>query len=91
MGQRDAFSTPDVTKINQMYRCPNGGQPSIAEAKPPMTAHNNINELIGENEETTTQTAPISLSTGRPNRPNRPLLNILGNLIGNAIANQVGK
>lgn len=85
MGQRDAFSTQDVTKINQMYKCPNVGAP-VTEAKPPMNSHNNINELIGETEEITTTT--IQTSTGRPSapqRPNRPFLNLVGNLISNAI------
>lgn len=86
MGQRDAFSTQDVTKINQMYKCPNAGAPVITEPKPPMNAHNNINELVGESEETTT--TQTSVSTGRPSapqRPNRPFLNLVGNLISNAI------
>ncbi|XP_055324074.1 hatching enzyme 1.2 isoform X2 [Sitodiplosis mosellana] len=60
MGQRDAFSSADVAKINQMYKCSNVDAP-IVEPKPPMNAHNNINELVGETDGTTT--APTSVST----------------------------
>lgn len=90
MGQRDAFSMADVAKINQMYKCSNVDATTTVEPKPPMNAHNNINELVGEIDETT-PIPPSSPTTGRPsapNRPNRPFLNILGNLIGNALANQ---
>lgn len=85
MGQRDAFSTPDVQKLNKMYKCPSVG---IEEARPPLNAHNNIDELIGDIDEEITTMIP-STTTGRlpvPQRPpNRPLLNILGGLISNAL------
>lgn len=80
MGQRDAFSTHDVQKLNKMYKC--SDIENVDEVKPTMNAHNNIDELIGDVESTT-------LTTGRPKppnptRPNRPLLNLFGSLINQA-------
>lgn len=97
MGQRDNFATKDIEKINKMYKCPEG---QAAEEKPPLNAHNNINALIGSTDATTEPSpttsqgafptpASSSSSTGPlsgqgPSRPNRPLLNLVGQLIGQA-------
>lgn len=84
MGQRDAFSSDDVLKINKMYKCPDT---SGSEPKPPLNSHNNINELIDE-EELTSAPSPATTTkkpSGATSRPNRPLLNLFGNLIGAAL------
>lgn len=83
MGQRDAFSAQDVTKVNKMYKCGDitptpveaSSEPSV---KPQLNAHNNVMELIGPEEEDNKPT----MTTKRPSRPNRPLLSILGSFIG---------
>lgn len=95
MGQRDNFATKDVDKINKMYKCPNG---QVEEEKPPLNVHNNINALIGSTD-TTTEPSPTTSSFGSstlssssstplsgqgPSRPNRPLLNLVGHMIGQA-------
>lgn len=93
MGQRDAFSSQDVEKINKMYKCADG---EVEEEKPPLNAHNNINALI-DNTDKTEETSPSSGSSSTSSstsstsssgqdssRPNRPLLNLVGHLIGQA-------
>lgn len=83
MGQRDAFTSQDIVKVNKMYKCPND---SILEGKPPVNAHNNIDALIGHAATSETNIKPSTTS-----RPNRPFLQAVGNLAfqaGQALLNQ---
>lgn len=85
MGQRDAFTTQDIEKINKMYKCPNGS--SVSEEKPPTNAHNNIEALIGDLDSNENNVKPSAMTTTkptRPSRPNRPLLQLVGNLASQA-------
>lgn len=77
MGQREAFTSQDVDKINKMYKCLDG---AVEEEKPTLNAHNNVAALIGDLESTTTSTSKPSAHA--PSRPNRPFLHLVGNLIG---------
>lgn len=97
MGQRDDFSTNDIDKINKMYKCSEG---QVEEEKPSLNAHNNINALIDKTDTTevpsptpslgssssssTTSALPSSGQGQGPSRPNRPLLNLVGHMIGQA-------
>lgn len=89
MGQRDAFSSQDITKLNKMYKCPTESYVDGSVSKPPLNAHNNINELIDEDESSTAAAAAAGATTKKPtpstSRPNRPFLNLVGNLIGAAL------
>lgn len=86
MGQRDAFSSQDIQKVNKMYKCSDVGV-DVDEIKPPMNSHNNINELIDESIETasTAETTTTKPASG-PNRPNRPLLNLFGSLVNQVLS-----
>lgn len=87
MGQREAFSSQDVEKINYMYKCDNG---QVNEEKPPLNAHNNINALI-DNTDTTESQSPSSSSSPSSghgaSRPSRPLLHLVGQMINQALTN----
>lgn len=86
MGQRDAFSSQDIQKLNKMYKC-NGAGFGVNEIKPPMTSHNNINELINESEETgSTAVSTTTKPATAANRPNRPLLNLFGSLVNQVLS-----
>lgn len=72
MGQRDAFTSQDIIKLNKMYKCPKG---SILEGNPPVNAHNNIEALIGD-----AATTEHKIKTTTTPRPSRPFLQAVGNL-----------
>lgn len=85
MGQRDAFSSFDIEKVNKMYKCSDVDS-SSEEVKPSSNGHNNINELIGEGNKPSDSSKPSpSESATRPSRPNRPFLNLVGSLISQAL------
>lgn len=82
MGQRDAFSMPDIEKVKKMYKCSDVDS-SVEEIKPPSNSHNNIDELIGDVDKPSESVKPTEPT--RPSRPNRPFLNLVGSLISQAI------
>lgn len=83
MGQRDAFSSQDIQKVNKMYKC-SGTNVNTDAIKPPMNSHNNINELIDESEETMEETT--TARPNRPNRPDRPFLSLVGSLVNQVLS-----
>lgn len=75
MGQRNGFSNEDVEKINMKYRC--ASEPSAFLPNPlqrPIVIDKDIDEDSSE-----------STTTAKPTRPNRPVLNLLGGLVNQAI------
>lgn len=99
MGQRDNFATKDVEKINKMYKCPNGQveeeKPPLNAHNNINALMGNTDTTTGPSPTTSSQgssTSPSSSSSSssapssgqRPSRPNRPLLNLVGHMIGQA-------
>lgn len=79
MGQRDAFSSLDVQKVNKMYKCPDD---NILDTHHP---YGSITNNGDGDEDSTNEPTPAS-TDNKPTRPNRPLLNLIGSVLGQAIA-----
>lgn len=78
MGQRTAFSSGDVAKLNAMYKC-NKDKPSTAAAPP------------SNGTPVASAVASIIASASKPNqnRPNRPFFNLVGSWFGKDEENEI--
>lgn len=77
MGQRTAFSSGDVTKLNAMYKC-NQANPTVGASNvPEKPVASAIASAIA------TITKPVQ------HRPNRPILNLVGSWFGKDEENEI--
>lgn len=82
MGQRDAFSALDIEKVKKMYKCSDN---EILDTHRP-GINNNIAEITEEENSSTGSTSTTTPAPTSSNRPNRPILNLLGGLISQALS-----